>query len=73
MTSKAAQTAGKGAAALPLIALLSQVLVAFTIEADNELEHGCRTGRHAGSAASSRRGPPRPACGLSKSGGLCRS
>jgi DNA-binding MarR family transcriptional regulator len=57
VTSKAAQTAGKGAAALPLTALLSQVLVAFTIEADNELEHRLPHRTTRGPAASSRRGP----------------
>jgi GntR family transcriptional regulator len=57
MTSKAAQTAGKGAATLPLTALLSQVLVAFTIEADNELEHRLPHRTTRGPAASSRRGP----------------
>jgi DNA-binding MarR family transcriptional regulator len=57
MTSKAAQAAGKGAAARPLTALLSQALVAFTIEADNELEHRLPHRTTRGPAASSRRGP----------------
>lgn len=51
-------TAGRSAPApLPLPALLSQVLVAFTIEADNELEHQLPHRTTRGPAAGSRRGP----------------
>jgi hypothetical protein len=48
---------GKGtAAALSLPAPLSRVLVAFTIEADNELEHQLPHRTTRGPAAGSRRG-----------------
>jgi DNA-binding MarR family transcriptional regulator len=53
-------TAGPAGQRLPLTALLSQVLVAFTIEFDNEFEHQMphRTTRHGSTAdAGGRRGP----------------
>lgn len=53
-------TAGPAGERLPLTALLSQVLVAFTIEFDNEFEHQMphRTTRHGSTAGTGgRRGP----------------
>jgi hypothetical protein len=48
---------GGVASRLPLSALLSQVLVAFTIEFDNEFEHQMPHRTTWGPAAHSRRGP----------------
>jgi hypothetical protein len=56
MTGKSEQAAARGAP-LPLTAPLSQLLVAFTIEADNELEHQLPHRTTRGPAAGSRRGP----------------
>jgi hypothetical protein len=56
VTGKSEQAAGQRAP-LPLPALLSQVLVAFTIEADNELEHQLPHRTTRGPAAGSHRGP----------------
>ena len=52
-------TADPAGERLPLTALLSQVLVAFTIEFDNEFEHQMphRTTRHGSTAGAGRRGP----------------
>jgi hypothetical protein len=50
-TGQAEQPGRAASSPLPLSALLSQVLVAFTIELDNEFEHQMphRTAKHGGS------------------------
>lgn len=53
----ASRAAAAGAPDLPLPALLSQLLIAFTVECDNEFEHRMEHRTTRGPAARSRRGP----------------